>query len=71
MIFLLSICEKIKRVLMSNKHQDFLINTVSASLGMFTLFAFGLDVDYKTFFTCFFGSSLANTFIPIYNSKVD
>lgn len=56
---------------MSTKEQDFLINTVSASLGMFTLFAFGLDVDYKTFFTCFFGSSLANTFIPIYNSKAD
>lgn len=56
---------------MNTKEQDFLINTVSASLGMFTLFAFGLDVDYKTFFACFFGSSLASTFIPIYTSKGD
>lgn len=71
MISLLSICEKMKRVLMSTKEQDFFINIASASLGMFTLFAFGLDVDYKTFFTCFFGSSLASTFIPIYNSKAD
>lgn len=54
---------------MSTKEQDFFINIASASLGMFTLFAFGLDVDYKTFFTCFFGSSLANTFIPIYNPQ--
>lgn len=56
---------------MNTKEQDFLINTVSASLGMFTMFAFGLDVDYKTFFTCFFSSSLVNTFIPIYTSKGD